>query len=220
MALVSMKTLTKSALGVLVAGAVAAVAVASGPKDGKYKAMDEVAKVGHKAPNFTLTDTDGKSYTLKEVLKKDGVEAVVLEWFNPQCPFVVKHHQVHTTMADTYAAFKDRGVKWMAINSGAPGKQGHGLELNKKMKSEWSIAYPLLIDEDGKVGKMYGAKTTPHMYVINGEGTLVYAGAIDDNRSARTLGETNYVKAALTSLLAGETITDSETQPYGCSVKY
>jgi len=209
-------------MGLASAGAVAAVAIAAGPKDGKYKQMEtkEAAKVGEMAPNFTLTDTDGNEHTLHDVLKQDGVNAIVLEWFNPRCPFVVKHYDANTTMADTYASFKERGVKWMAINSGAPGKQGAGLELNREIKSDWEIAYPLLLDESGKVGRAYGAKTTPHMYVINGEGILVYAGAIDDNPSPRQAGETNYVAAALNSVLAGETVEVSETRPYGCSVKY
>ncbi|MEO0483307.1 MAG: thioredoxin family protein [Planctomycetota bacterium] len=217
------KSMVKTMLmGLAAAGAVAAVAIAAGPKEGKYAQMEtkEVAKVGEKAPDFTLTDTDGNTYTLHEVLEMDGVNAVVLEWFNPRCPFVVKQYDANTTMADTYGAFKDKGVKWMAINSGAPGKQGAGLELNSEIKADWNIAYPILIDESGDVGRMYGAKTTPHMYVINGDGVLAYAGAIDDNPSPRQAGEVNYVRAALTSILAGETVEISETRPYGCSVKY
>ncbi|MEL7473546.1 MAG: thioredoxin family protein [Planctomycetota bacterium] len=217
-------TLTKLAMGVVAAATLAAATIAAGPKDGKdgYKAMDShaVAKVGEKAPDFTLTDTDGNTHTLSEVLAKEGVNAVVLEWYNPQCPFVVKHHKHNTTMADTYAAFQAKGVKWAAINSGAEGKQGAGLELNKEMKTEYKIAYPVLLDTDGKVGKMYSAKTTPHMFVINADGILVYAGAIDNNRSPRNAGDVNYVEAALNSVLAGETVEQAQTRPYGCSVKY
>lgn len=174
------------------------------------------AKVGEMAPNFTLTDTDGTKHTLADHKGK----IVVLEWFNPGCPFVVKHHAKHTTMADLASEFADKDVVWMAINSGSPGKQGHGLELNRNIKKEWGIQYPLLLDEPGEVGKMYGAKTTPHMYIIDKDGTLKYAGAIDNNPSATTLGDVNYVRQALNQVIAGETVTTPETKPYGCSVKY
>lgn len=174
------------------------------------------AKVGEKAPNFALTDTEGKTVNLSDYEGK----VVVLEWFNPGCPFVVKHHEKFTTMTDLASEFVAKDVVWLAINSGAPGKEGHGLELNKQKKADWHINYPILIDESGEVGKMYGAKTTPHMYVIDKDGTLKYAGAIDNNPSATKLGDVNYVRQALNEVLAGETVTTPETRPYGCSVKY
>ena len=206
------------------AGALALTAVAAAPGD-RYGSLQDkdaktVAKVGEQAPNFTLTDLEGNEHTLTDVLADESVTAVVLEWYNPECPFVVKHHKLNTTMADIYAAHKDDGVRWMAINSGSPGKQGTGMELNKRMAKEYNVQYPILMDESGDVGRMYDAKTTPHMYVINGDGTLVYAGAIDDNRSPRTLGETNYVADALKSVLAGESVATAQTRAYGCSVKY
>lgn len=206
------------------AGALALTAVAAAPGD-RYGSLQDkdaktVAKVGEQAPNFTLTDLEGNEHTLTDVLADESVKAVVLEWYNPECPFVVKHHKLNTTMADIYAAHKDDGVRWMAINSGSPGKQGTGMELNKRMAKEYNVQYPILMDESGDVGRMYDAKTTPHMYVINGDGTLVYAGAIDDNRSPRTLGETNYVADALKSVLAGESVATAQTRAYGCSVKY
>lgn len=123
-------------------------------------------------------------------------------------------------MNDLAAEFTSKDVVWVAINSGAAGKQGAGLELNKKFKDEWKISYPILLDETGEVGKMYGAKTTPHMYVIDTDGTLKYAGAIDNNPSATNLGDVNYVRQALNEVLSGETVTTPETRPYGCSVKY
>ncbi len=206
------------------AGALALTAVAAAPGDGYGSMQDKdkktVAKVGEQAPNFTLTDLEGNEHTLSDVLADESVKAVVLEWYNPECPFVVKHHKLNTTMADIYAAHKDDGVRWMAINSGAPGKQGTGMELNERMAKEYNIQYPILMDESGDVGRMYDAKTTPHMYVIDGDGVLVYAGAIDDNRSPRTLGETNYVADALKSVLAGESVATAQTRAYGCSVKY
>lgn len=201
--------------GVVLAASALAIA---GPehdhgKDGKH-AM--TAKVGAPAPTFTLTDTDGKTFNLAD----HKGQVVVLEWFNPGCPYVVKHHEKLDTMTATYGAFKDKGVVWVAINSGAPGKEGAGLEANKTAKAKWHMEYPVLLDESGAVGKMFGAKTTPHMYIINKDGTLAYAGAIDNDSSAGKAGDTNYVKQALTQVLAGETVSTPETKPYGCSVKY
>jgi peroxiredoxin len=205
----------KSFAGVMTVAALSSAAfvgaVATAGPEGK-----QVAKVGEKAPGFTLTDTDGKTHNLSDFQGK----VVVLEWFNPECPFVVKHHAKNTTMIDLANEFVGDEVVWVAINSGAPGKQGAGLELNKKMKSEWNISYPILLDESGQVGKMYGAKTTPHMYIIGKDGSLQYAGAIDNNPSATTLGDVNFVRQALEEVLAGETVTTAETKPYGCSVKY
>jgi peroxiredoxin len=173
---------------------------------------------GEKAAAFTLTDTEGIEHSLQSYLDKDLI--VVLEWFNPDCPFIKKHHANHLTMNETYAAVKDEGVVWLAINSGAKGKQGNGLERNQKAVKEYKMSFPVLIDESGKVGKSYGAKTTPHMFIIAADGVVAYNGAIDDDRSADKLGGTNYVAAALKEMLAGEKVTTSETQPYGCSVKY
>jgi len=173
---------------------------------------------GEKAPAFTLTDTEGVEHSLQTYLDKDQI--VVLEWFNPDCPFIKKHHANHQTMNETFAAVKDEGVVWLAINSGAKGKQGNGLERNQKAVKEYEMPFPVLIDESGEVGKAYGAKTTPHMFIIDPEGVVAYNGAIDDDRSADKLGETNYVAAALKEMVAGKKITIAETQPYGCSVKY
>ena len=173
---------------------------------------------GDKAPDFTLTDTSGDEHTLSALLADHKV--VVLEWFNPDCPFIVRHHKTHKTMDETYAAVKDQGVAWIAINSGAAGKQGAGLERNRKAVEEYAMSFPLLLDPDGTVGKAYGAMTTPHMFVIAQDGTIVYAGAIDDDRAGDKPGEVNYVAAALGAVLAGEDVATQETRPYGCSVKY
>lgn len=209
--MMSMKSLAGFVTVAALSGAAFVGATATAGPEGK-----QPAKVGEMAPNFTLTDTDGKTHNLSDFKGK----VVVLEWFNPECPFVVKHHSKFTTMNDLAAEFTSKDVVWVAINSGAPGKQGAGLEHNKKMKDEWKISYPILLDETGEVGKMYGAKTTPHMYVIDTDGTLKYAGAIDNNPSATTLGDVNYVRQALNEVLSGETVTTPETRPYGCSVKY
>lgn len=173
---------------------------------------------GDKAPGFTLTDTEGAEFSLQTYL--DDGQTVVLEWFNPDCPFIKKHHLNHKTMNETFAAVKDEGVVWLAINSSAKGKEGHGLKRNQKAVKEYEIPFPVLIDESGDVGRAYGAKTTPHMFIINPDGTVAYNGAIDNDRSAAKLGETNYVAAALMALREGKKIEMPETPAYGCSVKY
>ncbi len=173
---------------------------------------------GDEAPGFTLTDTEGAEFTLQSYL--DDGKIVVLEWFNPDCPFIKKHHLKHKTMNETFAEVKDDGVVWLAINSGAKGKEGNGLERNQKAVKEYEIPFPVLIDESGEVGRAYGAKTTPHMFIINPDGTVAYNGAIDNDRSAAKLGETNYVAVALQALLEGKKIETPDTPAYGCSVKY
>ena len=174
------------------------------------------AEVGKKAPDFTLVDIDGKTHSLSDYAGK----VVILEWFNPDCPFVKKHHQMFRSMHDTYHAAQEQGAVWLAVNSAAPGKQGAGVEYNAEARKNYGIEYPLLLDEAGTVGKAYGARTTPHMFVIAADGTLVYQGAIDDSPSTDKLGETNYVLTALEAIKAGKAVGTANTKPYGCSVKY
>ncbi|HOX24834.1 MAG TPA: thioredoxin family protein [Candidatus Krumholzibacteria bacterium] len=173
---------------------------------------------GDKAPDFVLPDLDGKEHSLDEYL--DQGKIVVLEWFNPDCPFIKKHHLQAHTMNETYERFRDKGVVWLAINSGAEGKQGAGRERNLQAREDYDLAFPLLLDPAGTVGQSYGAKTTPHMFVIKADGTIAYTGAIDDDNSAGTFGKTNHVAEALSAVLAGEPVAQPETRPYGCSVKY
>lgn len=183
------------------------------------KASAATAKIGSAAPAFTLKDTDGKEHNLAQYTKEGKI--VVIEWFNPDCPFVKKHHKTADTfkkLNEKYA--KDGKVVFLAINSGAAGKQGAGLDRNKAAKTEYGIAYPILLDETGATGKNYGAKTTPHMYVIAADGTLAYMGAIDDDNSIDKMGKTNYVAKALDELLAGKKVTTTSTDAYGCAVKY
>jgi len=172
-------------------------------------------QVGAKAPDFELKDLQGKTYKLSELADK----TVVLEWFNPDCPFVKKHHLSTHSMIDTQAFAAKQGVVWLAINSAGEGKQGFGLDRNKEAAKEYKMDYPVLMDESGSVGKLYGAKTTPHMFVIS-KGTVVYEGAIDDRPDTEAPGKLNYVRAALMQLSAGKTIDPAQTKPYGCSVKY
>ena len=176
------------------------------------------AAPGDKAPDFTLTATDGTEHALGTYLEAGNV--VVLEWFNPDCPFIVKHHQNHKTMNEIYAKVQGKDVVWLAINSGAKGKEGAGLERNRKAVEDYEIPFPVLRDPTGEVGLAYGARTTPHMFVITPGGVVAYNGAIDDNRSADKLGETNYVVEALAAVMDGQTPAVTETRPYGCSVKY
>ena len=186
------------------------------PKDApQTAAVQTPLQVGAKAPDFELKDIQGKAYKLSQFSDK----TVVLEWFNPDCPFVKKHHQLTHSMIDTQAFAAKQGVVWLAINSAAPGKQGNGLDRNKQASKEYKMDYPILLDEAGTVGKLYGAKTTPHMFVIS-KGVIVYEGAIDDRPDTEAPGKTNYVREALMQLSAGKTIDPAQTKPYGCSVKY
>jgi peroxiredoxin len=176
-------------------------------------------KPGDIAPPFSLTDTEGKAVDLASLLK-DGDKIIVLEWFNPDCPFVVKHHEKNPTFKNLHEKWKDKGVTFLAINSGATGQQGHGKDRNEKAKKEYEIGYPVLLDESGDVGRLYGAQRTPHMFVIGKTGKVEYVGAIDNNRSADKPGDINYVDQALTELTSGSNVSTKETEAYGCSVKY
>jgi peroxiredoxin len=178
------------------------------------------AVVGQPAPAFTLTDSHGKAHSLADFAGK----VVVLEWWNHQCPFVAKHYDT-SNMQKLQKGWTAKGVVWLTVNSSAPGQQGHvdGPRANELMKEKQGAATAVLLDHDGKVGKAYGAKTTPHMYVIDGKGTLVYAGGIDDKPSTDkedVPGATNHVAAALAEVTAGKPVTTATTQPYGCNVKY
>lgn len=179
-----------------------------------------VAKVDEPAPDFTLTAADGETHSLSDFKGK----YVVLEWVNYDCPFVHKHYS-SGNLPKLQKAYRDKDVVWLAICSSAEGKQGYfeGDALHKRIKEEKAAHTAYLIDEDGKVGKMYQAQTTPHMYVINPDGVLIYAGAIDDKPTTRNSdieGATNYVVAALEASMNGEDVNTKTKKAYGCSVKY
>lgn len=178
------------------------------------------AEVGKPAPDFVLTDLDGKVHRLSE----HRGQVVVLEWFNPGCPYVVNAH-TRGSLVDAGSRAAAAGVVWLAVNSAAPGKQGSGAEVNREAARRWSVAYPILLDETGATGKAYGATNTPHLFVIARDGTLVYKGAVDnspDGERASPKGGTlvEYVPAALEDLQAGRPVRTPETKAYGCSVKY
>lgn len=177
-------------------------------------------QVGQAAPNFKLNDADGKVVTLSDFRGK----TVVLEWHNPGCPFVQKHYNSGNMQKTQAAAVKD-GAVWLTINSGAPGKQGHmsGAEAKQLVTKEKARSTAYLLDPKGVVGKGYDAKTTPHMYIIDAKGTLVYAGGIDDKPTANAAdiaGARNHVSAALAEMKAGKPVSVSTSRPYGCAVKY
>lgn len=177
--------------------------------------------VGKPAPDFTLQDLDGNEVTLSSFKGK----TVVLEWFNPGCPYVKNSHTVGS-LVDTAKRHTANAVVWLAINSNAAGKQGHEPADNAAAAKTWGLEHPILRDVDGKVGKAYGATNTPHMFVIDKDGTVVYAGAIDNSpdgeRKSPQGGDTviNYVDAALEALAAGKPVATPSTKAYGCSVKY
>lgn len=176
--------------------------------------------VGQAAPDFTLTDIHGDEHSLSDY---QG-QYVVLEWTNHGCPFVVKHYDSNN-MQKLQATYTDKEVVWLTINSSAPGKQGHHSpeEWAELVEEKGSAASATLLDGDGTVGRLYGAKTTPHMYIIDPSGKLIYQGAIDSVASTNVNdvpNAKNYVAAALDEALAGKPVSEPSTKAYGCSVKY
>jgi cytochrome oxidase Cu insertion factor (SCO1/SenC/PrrC family) len=179
------------------------------------------AVVGQPAPNFTLTDISGKTHQLSDFKGK----TVVLEWVNPECPFVVKHYDRTGNIPKTQSAATSDGVVWLQVNSAHPGAQGDysPAEVAAWTKKTNAAATAYLRDPEGKVGKLYDARTTPHLYVVNGDGTLVYAGGIDNKATSNVediSSATNYVTAALADLKAGKPVAVSKSRPYGCGIKY
>jgi peroxiredoxin len=180
----------------------------------------DVPPVGSAAPDFSIKDTKGQTHSLSQYKGK----TVVLEWFNPECPFVKKHYG-SDNMQKLQKQFTDKGVVWLTIDSSAEGNEGYlSADQAEKIMTQWKTHQTaLLLDPDGAAGKAYGAKNTPDMIVINPEGKIVYEGAIDSKASpnpADIPSSTNYVKAALDESLAGKPVSNSQTKPYGCSVKY
>jgi AhpC/TSA family len=178
------------------------------------------AVVGQPAPPFSVTDASGKAVSLADFKGK----TVVLEWVNPGCPYVRKHYD-SANMQGTQKGATDKGVVWLAVNSTA---QDHGdykkpADMAAWMQAQKAAATHTLMDSDGKIGKAYGARTTPHMYIVDAKGTLAYAGGIDDKTTANPADvktAKNHVNAALGDVLAGKPVAQATTRPYGCSVKY
>ncbi len=177
-------------------------------------------EIGKPAPDFAAKDIDGKDFKLSDHKGK----IVVLEWSNHECPYVVKHYG-SGNMQKIQKNALDQGAEWVTIVSSAPGRQGNvSAEEAKKIATEAGASYTAkIMDESGAIGKAYDAKTTPHMFVIDKEGTLAYAGAIDDDPSPRPESvqtAKNYVLAALNDLAAGTPVQTPSSQSYGCAVKY
>lgn len=213
-------------LNILAAAAAAALTLACAPGSADAKrepplaAAVATATVGKPAPDFKLKDLAGKEVSLASFKGK----VVVLEWFNPGCPFVKKSH-AQGSLVDTARRHAKKGVVWLAINSGAAGKQGADVAANTEAARSWKMEHPILRDERGTVGKAYGATNTPHMYVIDKKGVLVYAGAIDNSpdgegKSAPGGKLIKHVEDALEDLAAGKPVRTPTTKAYGCSVKY
>jgi peroxiredoxin len=175
---------------------------------------------GETAPDFTLKDSKGNSQKLSSYSGK----FVVLEWMNSECPFVKKHYSIGN-MQSLQKEYTGKGVVWLSIISSAPGKQGYctGPQAEANTKDQKASPTAVLLDPSGEVGQMYGAKTTPHMFVINPEGKLIYMGAIDSIRSSNSSDcakADNYIRQTLDAALADKPVPTPETKSYGCSVKY
>ncbi len=170
--------------------------------------------VGDKAPGFTLSDSAGKTVSLADFKGK----VVVLEWTNPDCPFVKRHYKEGSMKNLTSAYSESMGVVWLTINS----TNYMDAAANAAFVKKEGLGWPVLVDQDGAVGHAYGAATTPHMFIIDAKGIVVYEGAIDDDpRGNMEAGaRTNYVANALNDVAAGQAVSTAETKPYGCSVKY
>jgi peroxiredoxin len=183
-------------------------------------AADAAPVVGKPAPQFTVTDSNGKSHSLSDYRGK----TVVLEWTNDGCPYVKKHYGAGN-MQKLQAEVASAGGVWLSIISSAPGKQGYvkGAQANQLTASRNAKPTAVLLDPAGAIGRAYEAQTTPHMFVVDPKGTLRYMGAIDDQPStdASTVATArNYVREAFKAVAAGGTVAETATDPYGCSVKY
>jgi peroxiredoxin len=175
---------------------------------------------GTAAPDFSLKDSKGKTHSVSEYKGK----YVVLEWFNPECPFVKKHYD-SGNMQKLQQEYTGKGVVWLSIDSSSPGAEGSlSPEQAEKTIDSWKTRQTaLLLDPDGKAGHAYGARNTPDMVIVNPDGKVIYAGAIDSIKSTHATDipkSTNYVKSALDEAMAGKPVSNPTTQPYGCGVKY
>ncbi len=177
-------------------------------------------ELGKPAPDFSAIDSNGKTVRLSDFRGK----IVVLEWTNDGCPYVQKHYN-SGNMQSLQKDETSRGVVWLTVISSAPGTQGYvdGTEANALTKSRGAAPTEVLLDPEGKVGHLYEARTTPHMFVVSKDGTLAYMGGIDDKPTTNPADirtAKNYVRAALDEVMAGKTVEKAVTRPYGCSVKY
>jgi len=178
------------------------------------------ASVGQPAPAFSAADASGKTVSLADFKGK----TVVLEWVNPECPYVRKHYD-SANMQATQKAATAQGVVWLSVNSTHPSHDDHKkpAEMLAWTQKQGAVATATLMDGDGKIGRAYGARTTPHLYIVDAQGRLVYAGGIDDKPSSNPADvktAKNHVNAALADVRAGRPVAQAVTRAYGCSVKY
>jgi peroxiredoxin len=204
---------------IIAAGGVAALG-AAGAAILVPRRAEAAVETGAQAPAFSVQDADGRTRTLEEFRGR----MVILEWTNHGCPYVRKHYDAGAMQALQREATAD-GVVWLQVISSAPGEQGHldGAGARARVRTDNAAPTATLLDASGVMGRAYGARNTPQMFVISAEGVVLYQGAIDDRPSARpaTLeGANNYVRAALTDIAAGRPVATPETTPYGCAVKY
>jgi AhpC/TSA family protein len=200
--------------------ALAASALTAGTPWSTSAALAAAVQTGTPAPAFTGTDTKGVEHTLAAYRGK----TVVLEWTNHECPYTAKHYATGNMQA-LQAAATGAGVIWLTVASSRPGEQGHVDAATADRLTQRRNAKPtaVLLDPAGRIGHLYDARTTPHMFVIDGAGMLVYMGAIDDRPTASPAsvqGARNYVREALDALAAGRPVAVASTRPYGCSIKY
>ncbi len=181
----------------------------------------ETLKPGDKAPAFSLQATDGTTHALETYLKQG--KTVVVEWFNPDCPWVRRYHDDasgNTSLQEAHTYAAAQGVVWLAINSGALGKQGYGVERNAQARTEYGIDYPVLLDPAGTVGQAYGALTTPTLFIISPKGVVLSVGGVDDTKTNTDKPGANYILTALKQYFSGKPIDPAITPHYGCGVKY
>ena len=190
---------------------VATVADGEGANQQIVTPVEAVAADVSVAPQFTLIDTDGNEHSLSDYLG----QIVVLEWTNSDCPFVKRHYNA-STMVDLVNKYSDKGVVWLAINTTHYADR----EFNIATIEDYGLNYPILDDSSGEIGRLYSAKTTPHMFIIDAAGNIAYEGAIDDDRAGDKEVVVNYVKKALDEMLAGKEVSTPFVKPYGCTVKY
>jgi len=175
--------------------------------------------VGEKVPGFELPDQLGQTHALEAYLSEGNV--VVLEWFNPECPAVGFYHLRTDAAVETWSGYEDKNVVWLAVNSGAPGKQGYGVEKNRDFVEKNDLPYPVLMDPDGTLGRQLGATNTPHVMIVDSDGILVYRGPFDDALPTRAAdGDCGFLKQALDEVLSDQEVTRAEAKAHGCSVKY
>ena len=197
--------------------AIAAAMQPTGARQAEAQGMD--VQPGTSGFDFTLPDNQGNIHHLAEYTA-DG-KIVVLEWFNSGCPFVKKYYEgSNPSMQDATAFAAAHDVVWLTINSNAAGQQGAGLNHNLEIAATWGIDSPLLLDESGAVGRMFGAQNTPQLFILSGEGVLLYNGGVDDAKLDGEVPQFNYVINALTQHLAGEEVNPAVTAHVGCTVKY